>query len=162
MIHSDHELSISAIIEAPRAVVWKAWTIAEHFETWWAPAPVKIKVAKMDVVAGGAFDNVIHMPDGSSHTARGVFLNVVPEKIIVFTDAMTEGWVPSGTGFMTAFITLSDHEVVSDGSAKMYTAYEARIAHRSEEEMHRHKEMGFHEGWGQALNQLNDVAKGLT
>ncbi|MEW7008603.1 SRPBCC domain-containing protein [Lentilitoribacter sp. EG35] len=159
MILSDHELSISRIIEAPRATVWKAWTIAEHFEKWWAPAPVKTKVGKMDVVAGGAFDNVIQMPDGSSHMARGVFLNVVPEKIIVFTDAMTEGWIPSGAGFMTAFITMSDHEVNDDGESKVYTKYDARIAHKSEEEMTRHKEMGFHEGWGQALAQLNDVAK---
>ncbi|WP_162651266.1 SRPBCC domain-containing protein [Lentilitoribacter sp. Alg239-R112] len=159
MILSDHELSISRIIEAPRAAVWKAWTIAEHFEKWWAPAPVKTKVGKMDVVAGGAFDNVIQMPDGSSHMARGVFLNVVPEKIIVFTDAMTEGWIPSGAGFMTAFITMSDHEVNDDGESKVYTKYDARIAHKSEEEMTRHKEMGFHEGWGQALAQLNDVAK---
>jgi uncharacterized protein YndB with AHSA1/START domain len=159
MILSDHELSISRIIEAPRAAVWKAWTIAEHFEKWWAPAPVKTKVGKMDVVAGGAFDNVIQMPDGASHMARGGFLIVVPEKIIVFTDAMTEGWIPSGAGFMTAFITMSDHEVNDDGESKVYTKYDARIAHKSEEEMTRHKEMGFHEGWGQALAQLNDVAK---
>lgn len=158
MIISDHELSISRVIEAPRASVWKAWTIAEHFEKWWAPAPVTIKVGKMDVIAGGAFDNVIQMPDGSSHMARGVFLNVVPEKIIVFTDALTEGWVPSGTGFMTAFITMNDHEV--DGA--MHTAYDARIAHKSEEDMMRHKEMGFHEGWGQALIQLNTIAKSIT
>lgn len=159
MILSDHELSISRIIEAPRATVWKAWTIAEHFEKWWAPAPVKIKVAKMDVIAGGAFDNVIQMPDGSSHMAKGVFLNVVPEKIIVFTDAMTEGWVPSGAGFMTAFITMSDHEAAN---GDMHTSYEARIAHKAEEDMQRHKEMGFHEGWGQALAQLNDVVKSLS
>lgn len=158
MILSDFELSISRIIEAPRATVWKAWTIAEHFEKWWAPLPVKIKVAKMDVVAGGAFDNVIQMPDGSSHMAKGAFINVVPEKIIVFTDAMTEGWVPSGAGFMTAFITMNDHET---DNGIMHTAYEARIAHKSEEDMQRHKEMGFHDGWSQALNQLNGVAKEL-
>lgn len=158
MIISEHELSISRIIEAPREAVWKAWTIGEHFEKWWTPRPVKIKIAKMDVVAGGAFDNIIQMPDGSSHMARGVFLNVVPEKIIVFTDALTEGWVPSGAGFMTAFITLSDHEVGDE----MHTLYEARIVHKSEEEMQRHKEMGFDEGWGQALAQLNNVAKELS
>lgn len=154
MIFSDHELGISRNLQVPLVKVWQAWSVAEHLETWWTPAPVKTKVEKLDLVPGGAFDTKIVMPDGASHQARGSFLNVVENRLIVFTDALHEGWIPSGSGFMTVFITfaaMDDHQ----------TQYDVRIAHKSAEDRARHLEMGFEEGWNQTISQLEKVAKNL-
>lgn len=153
MIFSDHELNISRLLQCPVDKVWEAWCIAEHLEKWWTPAPVKTKVAKLDLLPGGAFDTIIKTPDGNSHLAKGTFLNVVDHRLIVFTDALHEGWVPSGAGFMTVFVTLTDMGVK--------TQYDVRVAHKSDEDMQRHVNMGFNEGWNITINQLEKLAKSL-
>lgn len=153
MIYSEHELTLSRTLNAHLHNVWRAWSTAEHLEKWWTPAPVKTTVSKLDLAPGGAFDTIINMPDGTSHEAKGSFLNVVENRLIVFTDALHEGWIPSGSGFMTVFITLADR--------KDHTQYDVRIAHKSAEDRQRHLEMGFEQGWSQTISQLEQVAKHL-
>lgn len=155
MIFSDHELSISRNLQVPPVRVWQAWSCAKHLEKWWTPAPVKTKVDKLDLVPGGAFDTKIVMPDGSSHQAKGTFLNVVENRLIVFTDALHEGWVPSGSGFMTVFITLAAID-------EQQTQYDVRIAHKNAEDRARHLDMGFEAGWNQTISQLEQVAQSLS
>jgi uncharacterized protein YndB with AHSA1/START domain len=71
---------------------------------------------------------------------------VVPDQRLVFTDAYTEGWVPSAKPFFTGMIELSDE----DGG----TRYTARARHWKAEDKARHEAMGFHEGWSAVLDQL--------
>lgn len=159
MIHSEYELTLSRTLNASVAQIWHAWSIAEHFEKWWTPAPVKTKVTKLDLVPGGAFDTIIQMPDGASHQANGSFLNVVENRVIVFTDALQEGWVPSGAGFMTVFIMLTPQETAFENQET--TQYDVRIAHKNAEDKQRHIDMGFYEGWNITLSQLEQVAQTL-
>lgn len=66
---------------------------------------------------------------------------------LVFTDAFTPGWIPSGKPFMTAEVTLQE----VDGNKTLYTA---RAMHWSAEDKKAHEAMGFHDGWGQSLDRL--------
>nr|WP_242483008.1 SRPBCC domain-containing protein [Pseudomonas sp. TH10] len=76
----------------------------------------------------------------------GVFLEIVAPERLVFTDAFTPGWIPSGKPFMSAQVTLEERE----GK----TLYTARAMHWSEEDRQAHESMGFHDGWGQSLDRL--------
>ena len=74
-------------------------------------------------------------------------------KRIVFTDAYTEAWVPSEKPFMTGIITFED-----EGGKTRYTA---RVRHWSAEDRKKHEEMGFHEGWSKATDQLVELVATL-
>jgi uncharacterized protein YndB with AHSA1/START domain len=82
-----------------------------------------------------------------------VFLEVVPNKKIVFTDAFTSAWQPSDKAFMVGEVSFEDL-----GNGK--TRYTARVRHWSEEDRQSHEKMGFHEGWAKAAEQLAEVVEG--
>jgi uncharacterized protein YndB with AHSA1/START domain len=143
---SNLDLTVSRVIKAPRALIWRAWTEPEHFEKWWAPAPIKTTVQEMDLCAGGAFKTVMHMENGDEFPTSGCFLDVIERQRIVFTDALEAGWRPTIQPFFTAIITLEDH---AEG-----TQYIARALHKDDADRQKHAEMGFVDGWGTCIDQL--------
>lgn len=144
---SDRELVLTRVIDASPDKIFRAWTEAELLKQWFAPLPYTTPIAEMDVRPGGANLIVMRGPDGQDMPNRGVYLDVVANRKLVFTDAFTSAWVPSEKPFMTATITLDDL-----GGGK--TRYTARVQHWSVEDKEAHEKMGFHEGWGQCTDQL--------
>lgn len=154
MAETLHELTLTRMIAAPRAIVWRCWTEPELIKQWFTPRPWTTPVVEIDLRPGGASYMLFRGPDGEEFPNRGVYLEVVPGRRLVFTDAYVEAWVPSVEPFMTAIITVSD-----EGGG---TRYEAWVRHWSQAAMKRHEEMGFHDGWGRAADQLEAVAKRLA
>jgi uncharacterized protein YndB with AHSA1/START domain len=114
---------------------------------------VTTPVVQLDVRPGGESLIVMRLPDGQEAPNRGVYLELVPDRKIVFTDAFTGDWTPTaGQPFMTAIITFEDL-----GSGK--TRYTARVRHWTAADRERHEQMGFHTGWGQCADQLAALAK---
>jgi uncharacterized protein YndB with AHSA1/START domain len=142
-----YELSLTRVIDAPRHKIFKAWTTPELVKQWFAPLPWTTPHVEMDVRPGGANLFVMADPDGNEFPNRGVYLDVVENEKIVFTDAFTSAWVPSAKPFMVGTITLEDL-----GGGK--TKYTATVLHWSEEDRQAHEKMGFHQGWGQCTDQL--------
>jgi uncharacterized protein YndB with AHSA1/START domain len=147
------DLVLTRIIDAPRALVWKAWTDPEHLKQWWAPAPWTTPECDMDVRPGGVFRTLMRGPDGEEFTVEGVFLEVVEKERLVFTDALGAGYRPAQNPFFTAIITLEEH---AGG-----TRYTARALHKDEADREKHEQMGFHEGWGKCLDQLTALVARL-
>jgi uncharacterized protein YndB with AHSA1/START domain len=142
-----YELSLTRVIDAPREKIFKAWTSPELVKQWFAPLPWTTPHVEMDVRPGGANLFVMSDPDGNQFPNRGVYLEVVENEKLVFTDAFTSAWVPSAKPFMVGTITLEDL-----GGGK--TRYTATVLHWSEEDRQAHEKMGFHHGWGQCTDQL--------
>jgi uncharacterized protein YndB with AHSA1/START domain len=90
-------------------------------------------------------------PDGKEFPNVGCYLEVVANERLVWTDALLPGYRPSETPFFTAIVML---ELRGAG-----TRYTATAIHRNEAGRKRHEEMGFHHGWGTALDQLVAHAK---
>ena len=151
---TDDELVLARLIDAPRPAVWRAWTEPELLTRWFTPAPWTTPEARLDVRPGGECFVVMRSPEGQDHPNPGVYLEVVPEARLVFTDAYTRGWMPSQNPFMTAILTFED----ADGG----TRYVARARHWSAEDRAKHEAMGFHEGWGQCADQLESVARSIS
>jgi hypothetical protein len=101
----------------------------------------------MDVRSGGSSLIVMSGPNGEEVPNPGLYLEVVPNKRLVFTDAFTSTWVPAGKPFMVGDITFED---LGDGT----TRYTAIARHWSVEDRKTHEQMGFHEGWGVAADQM--------
>lgn len=150
---SDRELVLTRIINAPPAEVYEAWTNPEIVVKWFAPKPWSTSSAQLDVRAGG--DSVVTMrsPEGVDYPNRGVYLEVVPNKKLVFTDAFTKAWEPSEKPFMTGILTFEEA-----GPGK--TKYTARVVHWSVADREAHEQMGFHTGWGQCADQLDALLNG--
>jgi uncharacterized protein YndB with AHSA1/START domain len=145
---ADRELTLTRIIDAPRAAVFKAWTDPELVKQWFAPSPWAISAAQMDVRPGGESLVVMRSPEGVEFPNRGVYLEVVENKRLVFTDAYVTAWEPSEKPFMTVVLTFEDE----DAGGK--TRYTARVRHWTVEDRMAHEQMGFHAGWGQCADQL--------
>ena len=80
----DRELFITRKINAPVELVWEAWTKPEHISQWWGPDGFTNTITKMEVRKGGAWELVMHGPDGTDYDNKSIFREVVPFKKIVY------------------------------------------------------------------------------
>lgn len=150
----DLDLVLERELNAPRALLWRCWTSPEHLMPWFVPKPHRVTACRLDPRVGGVFDTTFDV-DGAIIENRGVFLDVVPEERLVFTDTYSEGWKPAPEPFMTAILTFADL-----GGGR--TRYTALVRHRTAEAAKTHAEMGFHDGWGTVATQLEAYARGLA
>jgi uncharacterized protein YndB with AHSA1/START domain len=148
------DLVLTRDMKAPRAVLWDCWTKPEHLVHWFIPKPHRVTTCTLDVRPGGACNTTFDV-DGMVMENTGVYLEVVPQEKLVFTDTYSVGWKPAPEPFMTAIITFQD---LGDGR----TRYTAVVRHRSAEAAKSHDDMGFQDGWGTAATQLEAYAQGLT
>jgi len=80
---SGREIVISRVFDAPRELVWEAWTNPGHVAQWWGPNGFTTTIEKMDVRPGGTWQHVMHGPDGTDYPNKSVFTEVVkPERIV--------------------------------------------------------------------------------
>jgi len=149
---SDRELVLERVLNAPREKLWRCWTEPALIVQWFTPPPFKTTKAVMDVRAGGESCVIMQAPDGTEFPNPGLYLEVVPNEKLVFTDAFTSAWAPSGKAFMVGILTFEDA-----GAGK--TKYTARVRHWSSDDRAAHEKMGFHEGWGIATSQLEALAQ---
>ncbi|AMN40046.1 SRPBCC family protein [Rhodoplanes sp. Z2-YC6860] len=140
------ELVLERIIDAPREKVFKAWTDPEMMKQWFVPKPWTTSHIETDVRPGGSSVVVMRSPEGQEFPNRGVYLEVVPNERLVFTDAYTQAWEPSDKPFMTVVLTFEDL-----GGRTKYTAV---CKHWNEADRAQHEQMGFHQGWGTVAEQL--------
>ena len=148
---AERELVLTRLIDAPREKLFRCWTEPALIKQWFAPLPWTTPHAEMDVRPGGSSLVVMRGPDGNEFPNPGVFLEVVKNEKLVFTDAYTKAWEPSAKPFMTAIITFAD-----EGGKTRYTA---RALHWTAADRKTHEDMGFHRGWGQCADQLAALAK---
>ena len=142
------ELAIERHIAASPQTVWRVWT--ERLEEWWAPRPWKTRIIEHDLRPGGRSAMVMSGPDGDTPPMEGVFLEVIPMKSVVFTDAFRAGWIPQPP-FMVGFFSFAP-----EGEG---TRYRAGARHWDEAAMRRHEEMGFIGGWSTVADQLAELAE---
>jgi uncharacterized protein YndB with AHSA1/START domain len=147
---SDRELVLTRLIDAPREKLFRAWTDPALLKQWFAPLPYTTPVAELDVRPGGSNLIVMRGPDGKDMPNRGVYLEVVPNERLVFTDAFSTAWEPSAKPFMTVILTFED-----EGGKTRYTA---RVRHWTVADREAHEKMGFHQGWGICADQLAALA----
>lgn len=150
---SDRELLLTRLIDAPPEKLYRAWTEPALLKQWFAPHPWTTPRAELDVRPGGANLVVMRSPDGNDFPNRGVYLEVVPNQRLVFTDAYSEAWQPSEKPFMTVILTFEE-----EGGKTRYTA---RVRHWTVADREAHEKMGFHGGWGLCTDQLAALAATL-
>ena len=148
------DLVLERIVEVPPNLVWAAWTTPEYVTKWFTTAPWQTVECEIDLRPGGIFRTVMRSPEGQEFPNEGCYLEVIENEKLVWTGALKPGYRPQTTAgelLFTAVILIEPR-----GSGTKYTAI---AIHADEEGAKKHATMGFHEGWGNALDQLVALAK---
>lgn len=82
----EGSVDIVRVFDAPRALVWQAWTDPKMMAQWFGPRGFTSTVPELDARAGGALRIVMHGPDGNDYPMKGVFIEVTPPERLVFSN----------------------------------------------------------------------------
>ncbi|MDB4988964.1 MAG: putative glutathione S-transferase-related transrane protein [Myxococcaceae bacterium] len=150
---AEHELVLTRLLDASAEKLYRCWTEPALLKQWFVPKPYTISSVELDLRPGGASNIVMRSPEGRDIPNPGVYLEIVPNRKLVFSDAFGPGWVPAGQPFMVAQVTFEP-----EGTK---TRYIAHARHWTAEAKAQHEAMGFHQGWSTCADQLEALAKTL-
>ena len=154
MTDTNLDLEIVRRLAAPRVKVWRAWSDPDLLKQWWCPKPWVTEVRTFEFRSGGAFHTFMSGPDGGESDNPGLFLEVTPTERIVFTSMLLAGWRPA-----TPWLAMTGIFIFEDDGAG--TRFTARCLHKDVADRVKHQEMGFFDGWGTMIQQLEEVAQSL-
>ena len=141
------ELMITRVFNAPRKLVWEAWTDAKHIEQWWGPQGFTNPVCNWDARAGSMI--LIHMkgPDGIIYPMDGKFLEVSkPDKLVFTAGALDQ----NGKHLFEAHNTIT---FIEEGNKTKVTLQFAVSNATAEAGPHL---AGMETGWKMSLDKLSD------
>jgi uncharacterized protein YndB with AHSA1/START domain len=141
------ELELVRVIDAPRQLVWDAYTRPEHIVKWWGPREYTTTVLEMDVRPGGEWRYLQRAPDGTEHPFKGVYREVVsPERLVSTFIYDVEG--------------IRDQEMIDTAIFEDYggkTRLTTRAVFPSVESMQGALASGMEEGWTESLDRLEEL-----
>jgi uncharacterized protein YndB with AHSA1/START domain len=143
---AQHELVITRTFEAPRALVFKAWSKAEHAVRWFGPKNFTVPHCKMDFRVGGAYRACICAPDGKEYWMRGLYREIVEPERIEFTFS----WEEDGERGRENLVTVTFAE---QGDKTRMTFRQAFFESIEQRDSH-------HEGWSECLDRLAQYLAG--
>ena len=153
----EPDFAITRIFDAPRELVFRAWTEQQYVVRWWGPHGFTAPFCKIDFRVGGSFHCCMRSPDGKEYWTKGTYHEiVVPEKIVstmYFSDTSGNLVAPSEYGLgpdfpseMLDIVTFDIHE--GDKTKLMLRRNHATsIAKRYQED----------QGWSQSLDRLAEI-----
>ena len=147
------DLSFERVIDVRRELVWQAWTEPKHLVKWFTPAPWSTIRADVDLRAGGRFDVVMRSPEGQEFPNSGCYLEVDDNERLVWSNAVVPGFRPARPIGSTS-VDFAFTGIIALEALATKTRYTATVLHADAEACKRHEAMGFHHGWGAALDQL--------
>jgi uncharacterized protein YndB with AHSA1/START domain len=152
-------VTITRIFDAPRELVWKAWTEPETFKRWWGPKDFTAPVVKIDLRVGGKFHGSMKSPEGQEFWSTGVYREIVAPERLVVTDSFADehgNVVPAtyygmgGEGFpreMLVTVTLEEHQGQTRLTLRHSGIAGIGDAHRD----------GMEQGWSQSFDKLDGL-----
>ena len=150
---NKQELFITREFDAPRRLVWKAWTDPAHVARWWGPRGFTTRVEELDLRAGGASRYVMIGPDGTEYPVQGVFREVVPMERIVTTDEFGPDFVaPDGVELPQGVVLTCLFEDLPGDRTRLTL----KIVHPTAEDRRKHEEMGVIPGWQSSFDCLDE------
>lgn len=155
----ETDLKIERVVDVPVELVWRAWTEPELIKQWLCPRPWGVAKVDIDLRPGGIFNTVMLSPEGKEFPNEGCILEVIPQKRLVWTDALCEDFRPATKGYASKGMGFSFTAVIELIPEGQKTRYIARGLHASPESAKSHAEMGFNDGWGTALDQLVEMCQ---
>jgi uncharacterized protein YndB with AHSA1/START domain/DNA-binding transcriptional ArsR family regulator len=143
---TTRELTLTRVFDAPRDLVFKAWTDPRLVAQWWGPHGFTNPVCEVDARPGGAIFINMRWPDGRDNPMKGVFHEVVPPERLVFTTSTLED--AAGRPQLEVLNTVTFAEQGSQTKLTLH-AVVVRATPAAEEAL-----SGMEAGWTQSLEKL--------
>lgn len=151
------DLVLERTIDVPTELAWAAWTEPEHLKKWFCPKPWIVSDCWIDLRPGGEFRTIMKGPSGEVIDNLGCYLEVVPQRRLVWTDTMEAGYRPNRTKPTLPFRFTAKVSFDPHGSGG--TKYTAVVLHADEASARKHDEIGFSAGWAKALEQMIEAIR---
>lgn len=163
---SERDFVISRVFDAPRALVFQAWTDPGWMAQWWGPRGFANPVCEIDARPGGTWRIVMRGPDGSEHPARGVYREVVQPERLVWTIShaeLSDEWhdmVDPGRDRSKGKPALEAETLVTFEDLGGKTRVTVRMRFESAGVRDSLVKIGMNEGWSQSLERLEALLAG--
>ena len=145
MTNEERELVLTRVFDAPRELVFKAWTDPKQVAQWWGPHRFTNPVCDLDVRPGGAIRIHMRGPDGTVYPMTGVYNEVVEPERLVFTSAALDA---DGNPMFEVLTTVT----FAEQGGKTKQIMRARVIKSTAEAAPYIK--GMETGWTQSLERL--------
>src|SRR6202171_5130006 len=138
---AEREIVFTRVFDAPRDLVFQAWTDPEHIGSWWGPKDFTTTIFEMDVRPGGVWRFIMHGPDGVDYRNEIVYVEIVKPERLVYNHV-------SGPRF---HVTVTFTEEGDQTRLNMQMLFESAAARDNTV-----KKFGAVEGLNQTLGRLQD------
>jgi uncharacterized protein YndB with AHSA1/START domain len=150
---------ISRVYDAPRDLVWKCFTDAEHMKHWWGPKGFTVIVSKMDLRPGGTYLYGMKAPDGSPMWGRMVYREIVPPEKLVFINSFSDekGGLsrhPMAPTWPIEMLSVFTFEELPGGKTRFTVRWSPYNATEEEQKTFDAGHDSMNQGWGGTMDQL--------
>lgn len=125
------DIIITRVFDAPRELIWKAWTEPERVMRWWGPKDYTSPSAKIDLRVGGTFLSCMRSPEGKDYWGTGTYKEVVEPERLAMTDSFADenGKIVPATYYgmpgefpleLQVLVTFEEHEGKTTMTLKHY------------------------------------------
>ena len=159
-LKTKRELVITRIVDAPRELVWKAWTEPELMMPWWGPRTFTAPSIKLDLRVGGEYLSCMRSPEGKDYWSKGTYKEIVPGQRLVLTDSFADdkGNIVPATYYgmspefpLESLVTVTFDE--NDARTKLTLRYDD-VSSIPESDL-----TDMQQGWNEMLDKLADFLK---
>ena len=144
----EREVILTRIIDAPRELVFKAWTQPKHMAQWWGPHGFTNPVCELDVRPGGKYYIEMTMADGTQYPCSGVYTEIVAPELLSFTNLALDA---SGATLAEGFTTVTFADLAGKTEMKLVTKMTMVVPEASG------MLTGMETGWSQSLARLAEL-----
>ncbi len=159
---TENDFVITRIFEAPKTLVYKAWSDPALMKEWWGPHHFTTPSCEIDLKVGGTYRFVMRSPEGIDYPTGGVYKEIVESERLVFTmncNEHTKEWHdllnknrPNRKGDLHEFVVTVTFEE-EHGKTKLTIAKHFDSA----EDRNAMVNLGMSEGWNQSLEKLETL-----
>jgi uncharacterized protein YndB with AHSA1/START domain len=144
VLPSDREILLTRVFNAPRSLVFEAWTRPEHVRRWYGCGELTLTACEIDLRVGGAYGYTLRSPEGAEHTMQGVYREIAPPGRLVYTEQYVARGFTSSVALVT--VLFAEHGGM--------TTLTSTILHASKADRDGHLNTGMERGAGAVLDRL--------
>ena len=161
-VNETERMVVTRVFDAPRALVWEAWTNPQYVMQWWGPKGFTAPVCKIDFRVGGKFLCCMRSPDGQEGWNGGEYYEIVPHEKIVYSMYFADS---NGNKVDPAELGI-EHEAIEDARDVVifedYGNGQTKVTLIGNETIEDAKNSGQLEGWNEVLDKVAAVVAGLA
>jgi uncharacterized protein YndB with AHSA1/START domain len=161
-VNETDRLVITRVFDAPRELVWKAWTDPKYVMQWWGPRGFTAPACKMDFRVGGKFLFCMRTPDGQEGWNAGEYHEIVPYEKIVSSMYFSDS---DGNRVESADYGAEHEEVEGAYDVVLFEDIgkgQTKLTFIGNETMQNALESGQLEGWNETLDKVAEVVARLA